>query len=77
MLFTYLIGHNNPINGFRPAETHPSRCFFARLRQFFLDLIYPTDARSSSSPTSADLRIQYPSRRSILLHTYNMAEPCR
>ena len=28
-LFTYLIGHNKPINGFRPAATHPSRrlCF--------------------------------------------------
>ena len=26
---TYLIGHNNPINGFRPAAIHPSRrlCF--------------------------------------------------
>ena len=26
---TYLIGNNNPINGFRPAATHPSRrlCF--------------------------------------------------
>ena len=26
---TYLIGHNNPINGFRPAATRPSRrlCF--------------------------------------------------
>ena len=22
----YLIDHNNPINGFRPAATHPSRC---------------------------------------------------
>ena len=26
-LLTYLIGHNNPINGFRPAATHPSRRF--------------------------------------------------
>ena len=28
-LLTYLIGHNNPINGFRPAGTYPSRrlCF--------------------------------------------------
>ena len=24
-LLTYLIGHNNPINGFRPAAAHPSR----------------------------------------------------
>ena len=27
VLLTYLIGHNNPINGFRPAATHPSRRF--------------------------------------------------
>ena len=29
ILLTCLIGHNNPINGFRPAVTHPSRrlCF--------------------------------------------------
>ena len=26
-LLTYLIGHNNPINGFRPAATLPSRSF--------------------------------------------------
>ena len=26
-LLTYLIGHNNPINEFRPAATRPSRCF--------------------------------------------------
>ena len=26
-LLTYLIGHNNPINGFRPAATYPSRRF--------------------------------------------------
>ena len=26
-LLTYLIGHNNPINGFRPAATLPSRRF--------------------------------------------------
>ena len=26
-LLTYLIGHNKPINGFRPAATHPSRRF--------------------------------------------------
>ena len=25
LLLTYLIGHNNPINGFRPAATHSSR----------------------------------------------------
>ena len=29
VILTYLIGHNNPINGFRPAATPPSRrlCF--------------------------------------------------
>ena len=70
-LFTYLIAHNNPINGFRPAVTHPSR------RPCFLDLVFPTDARSSSSPTSTDPCIQYPSRRSILLHTNYMAEPAQ
>ena len=28
-LLTYLIGHNNPFNGFRPAVTHPSRCLYS------------------------------------------------
>ena len=82
----YLIGHNNSINGFRPAATLLSRRFCS-LRAYaswlhqsmtsFLDLIFPTDARSSSSPTSADPRIKYPSRRSILFHTNDMAEPAQ
>ena len=33
--------------------------------------------RLSSSPTSADSLIKYPSRRSILLHTNDMAEPAQ
>ena len=68
----YLIGHNNPINGFRPAATHPSNRW-----QGFLDLVFPTDARSSFSPTSADPRIKYPSCRIILLHTNDMARPAQ
>ena len=28
-LLTSLIGHNNPINAFRPAATHPSRRFYS------------------------------------------------
>ena len=41
----------------------------------FLDLVLPTDMRSSSLPTSADSRIKYSSRRSIFLHSNDMAEP--
>ena len=33
------------------------------------------DTRSSSSPTSEDPHIKYPSRRSILLHMNDMVEP--
>ena len=40
-------------------------------------LVIPTQARSSSSPTSADARIKYPSRRSNLLHSSDMAEPAQ
>ena len=36
-----------------------------------------SDARSSSSLTYADPLIKYPSRRSILLHTNDMAEPAQ
>ena len=45
--------------------------------QGFLDLVFPTDTRSSSSPNSAEPRNKYPSRRSILLHTNHMAEPAQ
>ena len=85
-LLTYLIGHNNPINGVRPAATHPSRCLcFLRAYASWLHPLMTglprfgllKDARSSSSPTSADPRIKYPSRRSILLHTNDMAEPAQ
>ena len=74
----YLIGHNNLINGFRPAATHPSRrlCFL-RAYDSWLYLVSPKDTRSSSSSTSADPRIKYPSRRSILLHTNDIAEPAQ
>ena len=39
------------------------------------DLVLTTDTRLSSSPTSADTRIKYLSRRSILFHTKDMDEP--
>ena len=57
----YFIGHNKPINGFLPAATHPSNCLcflrtYANRRQSFPDLVFPTDTRSFSSPTSADPR---------------------
>ena len=42
--------------------------------QGFLDLVFPTDTRSSSATSFADSRIKYPSRRSILFHTNDMAE---
>ena len=35
------------------------------------------DTRPSSSPTFADPRIKYPSRRSILLLSNDMAEPAQ
>ena len=38
---------------------------------------FPTDAKSSSTPASADPRIKYPSRRSNLLHTNDMVEPAQ
>ena len=65
-LLNYLIGHNNPINGFRPAATHATPVAYINRWQGCLDLVFPTNTRSSSSPTS---------RRSILLHTNDMAEP--
>ena len=77
-LLTYLLKWpNNLINGFRPAAAHSPR----RLRQLdtptsILDLVLPTDTRSSCSSTSADPRIKYPSRRSILL-TNDKAEPAQ
>ena len=83
---TYLIGHNNPINGFRPAATHTSRRFcFLRAYASWLHqsmamlhrFVFPTDRRSSSLPTSADSGIKYPSRRSILLYTNDMVEPAQ
>ena len=39
-LLFYLIGHNNPINGFRPAARHPSRCLH--------QLVTSIDERASS-----------------------------
>ena len=157
---TYLIIHNNLINGFWPAATHPSRriyflrayaswshqlitglprfgpskgykavlcanfrksphqifvspdylplfarhCPSSRLTDFglpqhilpgasascaptpvghtnrwqgFLDLVLPTDTRSTSSPSSADPLIKYPSRRIIFLYSHVMAEPAQ
>ena len=70
---TYLVGHNNLINEFQPAATHPlgasASCAptpvgFTNQWQSFLHLVLPTDFR------------KYPSRRSIL-HTNDMAEPAQ
>ena len=84
-LLTHLIGHINPINGFRIAATLLSRrlCFWCSCASWshqsmtshsFLDLVIPTDVRLSSSPTSTDLRFKYSSRLSIHLHSNYMAE---
>ena len=35
------------------------------------------DTRVSSSPTSADLHLKFPSRWTILLHSNDMAEPAQ
>ena len=52
ILLTYLIRHNNPINGFRPAATHTSRASAScapiplgntNRWQGLLDLVFPTD----------------------------------
>ena len=45
--------------------------------QDFIDLVFPTDTRSSSSPTFSDPRIKNPSLRNILLHMNDMAEPAQ
>ena len=45
--------------------------------QGFLDLVLSTDTRSSSSPTSVDPCIKYPSHRRIRLHTNDMSEPAQ
>ena len=42
-LFTYLIGHNNSVNGFRPTLTHRSKCLC-----FLRRLVTPIDDRPSS-----------------------------
>ena len=76
-LLTYLKGHNNPINGFRPVATHLSRrlCFLRAYTSWSHQLMtgfprFPTDTRSSSLPTSADPCIKYSSHRSILRTTW-------
>ena len=73
LLATYLIGHNNPINRFRPAATHPFGHLYFSLAytnrwQGFFDLIFPTDTKLSSSPTL---------RYSILLRRNDLAEPAQ
>ena len=83
VILTYLNGHNNPINRFRPVATHPSRCLrFLRVYASWshqtmtgLPRFGPSNG-SSSSPTSVDPRIKYPSRRSILLHTNDITGQC-
>ena len=57
--------------------TKPNSYKMTLYKQGFLDLVLPADTRSSSSPTSADLRIKYPSHRNILIHTNDMAEPAQ
>ena len=74
----YLIGHNNSITDFSllqyilpgaSASWAPKPVGYTKRWQGFLDLVFPTDASLSFSPTFADPRIKYPSRWSILLHT--------
>ena len=43
--------------------------------QGFLDLVLPTQTMSPSSWTSANFRIKYLSRRSILIHANDMVDP--
>ena len=64
---TYLIGHNNLPGASASCAATPVG----------YDLVFPTDTRSSSSSHSVDPRIKYPSRRSILHHMNNMAEPAQ
>ena len=67
-LLTYLIGHNNPFNGLpqhklpgASASCAPTSVGHINRWQAFLDLVLPTDIKSSSTPTSADPRLKYSS----------------
>ena len=74
-LLTYLIGHSNPINGFRPAATHPSRClYFLCTFAIWLHQSMTGVSRFSLSSGYKVVLFKYPSRRSILLHTNDMTE---
>ena len=83
-LLTYLIGHNNPINGFRPAATHPSRrlCFLRAyaswLHQSMTGLPRFDLSNRCKVVLFADFRRSpHQIRRSILLHTNDLAEPAQ
>ena len=72
--FTFLIDYNNPFNRFRPDATHPSKrlcCLRACASWSHLSMI------GLSRQRSADPRIKYSSRRSILFLTNDIAEPAQ
>ena len=54
-----------------------TRIGYTNRRQCFLDLVLPTDTKSSSLPTAADFHNKYPSPQSILLDSNYMAEPAQ
>ena len=68
----YLIGHNNPIKGFRPVATHPSRrlCFLRPYSSWLHQLLAGT--RPPTSATSNDI-----SDPAQLLNIYAAQRLCR
>ena len=56
------------------ASCAPTPVDYTNRLQGFLDLVLPTYTRWSSSPTIADTRIKCLSRRSILLHSNDIAQ---
>ena len=57
------------------ASCRPTPVDHTNRWQGFLDFVLLTGTRLSSSPTFADPHIKYPSRRSFILQTNDMAEP--
>ena len=77
---TYLIGNNNPINGFRPAATYTSRrlcCLRAYTMAFNNSSFSICSFERKQGRPPADLLIKYSSRWSILIISNNMAEPAQ
>ena len=83
-LLTYLCGHNNPIIGFRPTlKLFCRRLCFARASSSWSHraksgAIQPglsNSCASSLPPMTADHPIKHSSRRSVFIHSNDMAEP--